>query len=329
MPDIPGNLEKGVGLLMEMKKTRSRTSQPDIVTYNSLIRAFAQVGDLDRVHSLFQDLQKARVKPVVHTFNLILGSYGKLGNIEKMEYMYGMMKVKKCKPDSVTFSSLMSAYCRAGEIQRADGLLERMVNYRKIQAEDGPFNMLMDAYGRLGNLEKVEDVAQKLISAGMTPSAITFDIMIRAYGKAGSFDRMKECVQTMKAARLGPSYATFKFMVEVLCERRQFDRAEEALEEALHSGWVRDDTLYNILLKSYAVDGRTEDIERMLCRMEEVGVPDFSRALTMDQLGSSFTDKPLPLPSLHARGEVWKEAFLDCVSLRRDSRAAGPGWFKA
>lgn len=290
MSNIPGTREKGLSLLEEMKERKQKYSQPSIVTYNILLKAFADVGDFDRVNLLFDELQEAGLGPDLYTLNVIIGAYGRGGYVEKMEAIYSTMTDMGCKADAVTLNSLINAYGKAGQFEKAENLLQRMVKSKKTPAEVKTFNSLIYAYGQAGFLEKMEIVAERLIDAGHAPSAITFEIMIVAYGKGGDFSRMRECVEAMKVTKLEPSYATCKFILEKLCESRLFERAEEVLADSFLSGFVSEATLYNVVLKAYALEGRRADIDRLLHKMTKAGVC-FDRGVLLDILNSYEKEK--------------------------------------
>ncbi|KAJ1398620.1 Tetratricopeptide-like helical domain superfamily [Sesbania bispinosa] len=70
-------LAKAVGYFEKMKA--SERCKPNIVTYNILLRAFAQARNVEQVNSLFKDLDESIVSPDIYTFNGVMDAYGKMG----------------------------------------------------------------------------------------------------------------------------------------------------------------------------------------------------------------------------------------------------------
>jgi pentatricopeptide repeat protein len=87
--------------------------QQTIVTYNILLRAFAQAGDTEQVEHLFQDLVESIVSPDIYTYNGVIDAYGKNGMIKEMESLLQRMKSKQCRPDVITFNILRFIWTKA------------------------------------------------------------------------------------------------------------------------------------------------------------------------------------------------------------------------
>ena len=68
-------LTKSCGFFDKMKeKVRC---QPNIVTYNILLRAYAQACQGDKVNALFKDVETNEIRTNVYTYNGVMDAYGK------------------------------------------------------------------------------------------------------------------------------------------------------------------------------------------------------------------------------------------------------------
>ncbi|MFS7920211.1 putative tetratricopeptide-like helical domain superfamily [Helianthus anomalus] len=76
-------LSKALGYFEKMKVTER--CKPSIVTYNILLRAFAQAKNVTQVEALFKDLEESICTPYIYTFNGMMDAYGKNRTVDEME----------------------------------------------------------------------------------------------------------------------------------------------------------------------------------------------------------------------------------------------------
>lgn len=146
-------LAKAFGYLEKMKE--KARCQPNIVTYNILLRAYAQARKVDKVDALFKEIQTCKIETDVYTYNGVMDAYGKNGMLAEMEKELCRMESNKCKPDIITF------------------------------------NLLIDAYGRRQDFSKMEQVFRSLLRSKENPSLPTFNSMITNYGRARLIEKVE------------------------------------------------------------------------------------------------------------------------------------------
>ena len=56
--------------------------QPDMITYNSLINALGNNGDLDEAHMHFKEMKERRLTPDVFTYSSLIKCFGQSNSIE-------------------------------------------------------------------------------------------------------------------------------------------------------------------------------------------------------------------------------------------------------
>lgn len=97
--------------------------QPDVVTYNTLARAYAQNGETYQAERLILKMQQycKEVKPNERTCGIIISGYCKEGNMaDALRFLY-KMKELGVHPNPVVFNSLIKGYL---DITDTDGVDE-------------------------------------------------------------------------------------------------------------------------------------------------------------------------------------------------------------
>ncbi|KAK4356626.1 hypothetical protein RND71_025597 [Anisodus tanguticus] len=175
-------LEKAMSYFEKMKGMER--CNPRIVTYNILLRAFAQAKNVEQVDALLKDLDESIVTPDIFTFNGLMDAYGENGMIKEMEHVLSRMKSNQLKPDIITFNILIDSYGKKQEFQKME--LFKSLLQSKEKPTIPKFNLMITNYGRARSREKSELVLEKMIDLGYKPSYITYECLIVMYGHCES-----------------------------------------------------------------------------------------------------------------------------------------------
>uniref|UniRef100_A0A7C9ED73 Uncharacterized protein n=1 Tax=Opuntia streptacantha TaxID=393608 RepID=A0A7C9ED73_OPUST len=156
-------LDKALGYFDKMKGMER--CKPNIVTYNILLRAFAQAKNVNQVNALFKDLEESIVSPDIFTFNGVMDAYGKNGMIREMESVLSRMKSNQCKPDIITFNLLIDAYGKRQEFEKMEQVFKSLLRSKE-KPTIPTFNSMITNYGRARLREKAEGVFKNMTDMG-------------------------------------------------------------------------------------------------------------------------------------------------------------------
>ncbi|XP_044469693.1 pentatricopeptide repeat-containing protein At4g39620, chloroplastic-like [Mangifera indica] len=171
-------LAKALGYFEKMKGMER--CQPSIVTYNILLRAFAQARNVAQVNALFKELDESFLSPDIYTYNGVMDAYRKNGMIREMEDILSRMKRARCKPDIITF------------------------------------NLLIDSYGKKQAFDKIEQVFKSLSHSRENPTLPTFNSMIINYGKARLRGKAEDIFLKMADMKYKRSFITYESLITIL-----------------------------------------------------------------------------------------------------------------
>ncbi|XP_027157831.1 pentatricopeptide repeat-containing protein At3g53170-like [Coffea eugenioides] len=170
--------------------------KPDIMTFNILVRSYGKASMYEKMGSVLDFMKKRFYSPTIVTFNIVIETYGKAGNVEKMEEYFLKMKHQGMKPNSITYCSLVSAYSKSGLLDKVDSIIRQADNTDVIL--DTPFfNCVISAYGRAGNIEKMVELFSAMEDQQCKPDSITFASMIQAYQEQGMIEAAQELEHKM------------------------------------------------------------------------------------------------------------------------------------
>ncbi|KAJ1412874.1 Tetratricopeptide-like helical domain superfamily [Sesbania bispinosa] len=275
-------LAKAVGYFEKMKA--SERCKPNIVTYNILLRAFAQARNVEQVNSLFKDLDESIVSPDIYTFNGVMDAYGKNGMIREMESVLARMKSNQCKPDLITFNLLIDSYGKKQQFDKMEQVFRSLL-HSKEKPTLPTFNSMILNYGKARLKDKAEDVFKKMTDMGYTPSFVTHESLISMYGYCDCVSKAIELFDGLVASKAQIKVSTLNAMLEVYCMNGLPQEADSLFERASSIKIFPDASTYKLLYKAYTKANSKELLGKLLKHMDRDGIIPNKRFF-LDALGA-------------------------------------------
>nr|TKW41611.1 hypothetical protein SEVIR_1G328200v2 [Setaria viridis] len=251
-------LAKALGYFEKMKSIER--CQPTIVTYNILLRAFAQAGDTK------QRMKSKQCRPDVITFNILIDSYGRKQTFDKMEQVFKSLLRSKERPTHPTFNSMITNYGKARLREKAESVLEKMEemgfkpNYvtqeclimmyahcdcvsRARQIFDelvtsqnkvhlSSLNAMLDAYCMNGLHSEADRLLDTALQKGVVPSGSTYKLLYKAYTKANDTVLVQKLLKRMNKQGIVPNKKFFLDALEAFGTSERKPRTSSATNSA-------------------------------------------------------------------------------------------------
>ncbi|XP_049391882.1 pentatricopeptide repeat-containing protein PPR5 homolog, chloroplastic [Solanum stenotomum] len=276
-------LTKAMGYFEKMKGMER--CSPSIVTYNILLRAFAQAKNVEQVDALLKDLDESIVTPDIFTFNGLMDAYGKNGMINEMEHILSRMKSNQLKPDIITFNILIDSYGKKQDFQKMEQVFKSL-----LQSKEKPtiptFNSMITNYGKARLREKSELVLEKMIDLGYKPSYITYECLIVMYGHCDCVAKARELFDRVIESETEKKASTLNSMLDAYC-MNGLPMEAHLLFESIHSAkaFPIDSSTYKLLYKAYTKADMKELVQKLLTCMDEDGIIP-NKKFFLDALGA-------------------------------------------
>ncbi|CAK9153066.1 unnamed protein product, partial [Ilex paraguariensis] len=125
---------------------------------SSLVEAYAKCGNLKDAKQVFHKLSM----PDVVLWNSMIKAHSQYGHPKKSMSLFTKMIKEKIKPNSSTFLAILSACSHAGLVQEGQEFFEYMVREYNIPPEETHYSCMVDLLGRSVQLEKALDFVNNL-----------------------------------------------------------------------------------------------------------------------------------------------------------------------
>jgi pentatricopeptide repeat protein len=256
----------------EKMKTIERC-QPNIVTYNILLRAFAQASDVQKVELLFKDLDESTITSDVYTYNGVIDAYGKNGMLGEMESVLVRMKTDRVKPDVITFNTLIDAYGKKQAFDKMEQVFKSL-----LRSKESPtlptFHCMIINYGKARLREKAELLVEKMADLGYKPNHVTRECLITMYGYCGNVSKAREVFNELLASgQWEIQVSSLNAMLDAYCINGVPSEASELLNDVVRKGFVVPNlSTYKLLYKAFTKATRKDLVDVLLKRMDEQGI---------------------------------------------------------
>ncbi|XP_051275059.1 leucine-rich PPR motif-containing protein, mitochondrial [Dicentrarchus labrax] len=132
----------------------------DISHYNALLKVYLQNEFKFSPFDFLAKMEEADVKPNRVTYQRLIAAYCQYGDIDGASTILGVMKNKDLPITEAVFSSLIMGHTRAGDINSAKNILNVM-NETGISPSPDTYVSLLNAYAETGDLTSLKETLEK------------------------------------------------------------------------------------------------------------------------------------------------------------------------
>lgn len=153
--------------------------QPNEVTMVSVLSACGKKGEIELGSMVCDYIEKNGVRPSLVLSNAMLDMYTKCGSMECAEEVFSGME----KKDSVSWTTMLVGYARAGDFDAAFRVFESMDD-----KDIASWNALISAYEQSGRPKEALDLFRRLLHTDTRPDEITLVSTLSACAQLGAIE---------------------------------------------------------------------------------------------------------------------------------------------
>lgn len=206
--------------------------EPNIYTYNTVTRAFAEQGRLDEALDVLKSIKRRGLRPDRFTFTTLLMAAGRNKCSGRVNEILTIMKQAGVQPDEIAYGAAIDAHRRSNNSLLAVECLHEM--YRSnIEPTAAHYNLVL----RTLRAENYVDKMFKMVLAisnkeGARINANTFELVIESLLEVDKWKEALLLLKTMEKMSFQPSLDTYVALCEKLEKAREY-KAVLALYRAM------------------------------------------------------------------------------------------------
>uniref|UniRef100_A0A673KLU2 Leucine-rich PPR motif-containing protein, mitochondrial-like n=1 Tax=Sinocyclocheilus rhinocerous TaxID=307959 RepID=A0A673KLU2_9TELE len=228
LPEVP--LAERIELSQQIwDKLQELGTTYDVSHYNALLKTYLQNEFRFSPTDFLTKMESANVQPNRVTYQRLIAAYCEVGDIEGASTILGFMKSKDLPITEAVFNSLVTGHARAGDMDSAEGILSVM---KGAGIEPGPdtYLSLLNVYAEKGDIAKIKQLADLRFLNGcgyiifIQNILRTFFILILTHPFVSiSSDAMNLCLSLITHGHEETAFSVLKSFTGLLVESQTSD----------------------------------------------------------------------------------------------------------
>lgn len=159
----------------------------DEISYNILIKALCNKGDLDEALKVLDLMEENNIPPSLVSYNTLLYAFYAKDRFSDADKIWKRMETSQIKPDTLSFNAKMRGLISKGKTLEALEIINE-IKQLNLKPDTFTFNALIEGYCKDGNLEEAKMIYYNLTTNDCAPNRRTFSVLVPALCEAGELD---------------------------------------------------------------------------------------------------------------------------------------------
>ncbi|KAJ1553959.1 hypothetical protein HK405_006415, partial [Cladochytrium tenue] len=206
----PGRAQEAFDMIPQLT-----SAPPTLTAYNTLIDAYAGVGDISNAARVFRDLRTSDIQPDVVSYSSLIKACVGGGDVAGAFKVYNVMKKRGVAPDLPIYTTLVKGCIRSGDLQRAWKTFEHVQS--EVCAPDTVlYTLMLRACATGGEAERALNLFQEMVDKGCVPTEVTYTSLIQACGsRPDYYHEAWALLEQMRRDGFALSRRTFNVLLRV------------------------------------------------------------------------------------------------------------------
>ncbi|XVF87624.1 hypothetical protein PTKIN_Ptkin18bG0135100 [Pterospermum kingtungense] len=219
------------GMFDQAYKVFDEMPKRGLLSFNALMGACVNAKKFDKVNGLFEELpEKLSIEPDLVSYNTVIKALCEMGSLDSASLMLDEMEKKGVKPDLITFNTLLNAFFKKGRFDDGDKLWGKMVE-KNVEPDIRSYNSRLLGLVTEKRMEEAFNFVEEMRSKGVKLDVFTFNYMIRGFVNEGKLEEAKEWYGQIRKNDCAPDKMTFAVLVPFLCDKGDLRFAIEVCKE--------------------------------------------------------------------------------------------------
>mmetsp|Transcript_60480 Transcript_60480/g.95285 ORF Transcript_60480/g.95285 Transcript_60480/m.95285 type:complete len:1115 (+) Transcript_60480:168-3512(+) len=268
-----GDTEGAFELIHQMQDDDHCRGALNSVIYCSVLKGFTREKNLDRVWSVYEEMNKRKVELSIVTYNTLIDACARCSRMELIEDIIQDMKKNRIKPNVITYSTMLKGHCQNGDVQTAFLILDQMKKDAKLRPDEIMYNSLLDGCAQNNLADEGLRLLQEMQDEGVPPSNFTLSIAVKLMNRTRQLDQAFTIVeQITKKYKFRANVHVYTNLVQACISNQQLARGLGVLEQMIKERIVPDSRTYAILIRGSITKNLFEQAAGLL--RGALGLPD-------------------------------------------------------
>jgi pentatricopeptide repeat protein len=200
--------------------------EPDLVSYNTVLKAFCEMGSMDSAATLLDEMEKKGLEPDLITFNTLLHGFYAKGRFVDGERIWEQMKEKNVEPDVRSYNAKLLGLTLEKRMEDVVKVVEEMKS-EGIQLDTFSYSTLIRGFVNEGDLKKAKHWYHEIGRSGCKRDKLTLEGLIPFALQKGDFMFAYGICKDVLCSKLLVQNALIQSVVDALAKESRMEAAKE------------------------------------------------------------------------------------------------------
>ncbi|XP_073020381.1 uncharacterized protein [Primulina eburnea] len=272
--------------VLDVMLSHETVEQNRIRIYNIYLRALCHINNPTELLNVLVMMLQSQCTPDVITLNTLIKAFCKMGRISEALQVFGDMTTGKfCAPDGVTFTTLIYELLNVGKVEEAVDFLQKAMNENHFSPGVVTYNAMLRGLFKLGRVSEAMEVFDSMVHCRVAADCITYTIIIDGLCEFFRIDEAKKFWENIVWPSGVHDNFVYASILKGLCRSEKYNEARDLLYELADCGVALNTVNYNIVVDYACRLGLKREAYQIVGEMKNNGLaPDAVTWRILDKL---------------------------------------------
>jgi len=244
--------DKAWTLIQELWSSQEQRGVLNAVIYSTIIKGYVSAKQPETVMRLYDEMRLRGIQPNAITYNTILNAFAQCRAMDRAPKLLQEMHDAdpRVEPDHITYSTVIKGFCAAGEVDKALELLEVMKKNAQLKPDEVTYNSLLDGCAKQNRLDAALDLVNDMKEFSVPMSNYTLSILVKLLGRCRRLDQAFDTVDRIsREYGFRVNLQVYTCLVQACFNNKQPSRALALHDRMLNEKCALDEKAYNSIVR--------------------------------------------------------------------------------
>ncbi|XP_031393786.1 pentatricopeptide repeat-containing protein At1g61870, mitochondrial [Punica granatum] len=243
--------------------------RPTVKSLNALLFACILAKDFKELKRIYIDFPKVYgIQPDLETYNHVIKAFAESKSTSSAYSILAEMKNAGVMPNATTFHNMLAGFYGEEKFEDVEKVLKLMEEY-KVPRSRSTYNVRIQSLCKLKKSDDAKELLDMMLLRGKLPNCVTYKHLIHGFCKEGKLEEGKKLFKDMKRRGIGPDSDCYFTLVYYLCEGKDFEAALGICKESMEKGWFPNLSTMKLLVNGLASIDKVEEAKEIVRQVKE------------------------------------------------------------
>ncbi|BAT73827.1 hypothetical protein VIGAN_01136500 [Vigna angularis var. angularis] len=235
-----------------------------VLSLNALLAAYLHSRKFEVVNELFRTLPtQLSIEPDLVSYNTLIKAFCEKGSFDLGLSVLKEMEEKGVNPDSITFNTLLHGLYSKGSFEDGEKVWEQM-GAKNVPLDVRSYCSKLVGLAREKKATEAVEVFKEMQKVGVKPDIFCINALIKGFVNEGNLDEAKKWFDEITNFDFDPHKNTYSVLVPFLCEKGDLKTAIKMCKEIFNNRCLVDASLLQLVVDKLVNEGMISDAKEIV-----------------------------------------------------------------